>query len=510
VPRILPRAEFEARWAGRLLLIASRASLVAELARFDFTWFVPAIVKHRKLLGEVLAVSFVLNLLALATPIFFQVVMDKVLVHQGYSTLDVIAIGFLAVVLFETVLGGLRTYVFAHTTSRIDAELGGRLYRHLIALPIAYFEARRVGDSVARVRELENIRNFLTSSAVTLVIDVLFSAVFIAVMLYYSPVLTLVVLATLPLYVVVIASIMPALRQRLEEKFNRGAENQALLVESISGVATIKSLAAEPQMTRRWDQVLAAYVAAAFRVVKLHTVGSQAISLINKLATVAILWFGARLVIEGELTVGMLVAFNMLAGRVAFGSSAHLLTGSANLFWDAATDSLNINGATPTAGLLLNVVGGGRFSGTSGTSTISQLGLITAVTGAGTVTLSMSGEATVNVQANRYSDDTTAPQWLTRKARGTIASPTQALSGDTLGAMGWAGYYGGGSPTFGSGSAQITVVATEDFAGATNQGTALNIRTTPNGSGTVAVAGQGRSTNPAIPARRRVPGSSSS
>jgi len=317
VPRILPRAEFEARWSGRLLLIASRASLVAELARFDFTWFVPAIVKHRKLLGEVLAVSFVLNLLALATPIFFQVVMDKVLVHQGYSTLDVIAIGFLAVVLFETVLGGLRTYVFAHTTSRIDAELGGRLYRHLIALPIAYFEARRVGDSVARVRELENIRNFLTSSAVTLVIDVLFSVVFIAVMLFYSPVLTLVVLATLPLYVVVIASIMPALRQRLEEKFNRGAENQALLVESISGVATIKSLAAEPQMTRRWDQVLAAYVAAAFRVVKLHTVGSQAIGLINKLATVAILWFGARLVIEGELTVGMLVAFNMLAARVA-------------------------------------------------------------------------------------------------------------------------------------------------------------------------------------------------
>jgi subfamily B ATP-binding cassette protein HlyB/CyaB len=184
-------------------------------------------------------------------------------------------------------------------------------------LPIAYFEARRVGDSVARVRELENIRNFLTSSAVTLVIDVLFSVVFIALMLFYSPVLTLVVFLTLPLYVVVIATLVPPLRRRLEEKFNRGAENQALLVESISGVATIKSLAAEPQLTRRWDQALAAYVAAAFNVVKLHTVGSQAIGLINKLATVAILWFGARLVIEGELTVGMLVAFNMLAARVA-------------------------------------------------------------------------------------------------------------------------------------------------------------------------------------------------
>ncbi|NMG50142.1 type I secretion system permease/ATPase [Azoarcus communis] len=316
-PQVLARADFAAIWSGELILFASRASLAGDMARFDFSWFVPALVKHRRLIGEVLVVSFALQLFALITPLFFQVVMDKVLVHRGLSTLDVIAVGLLAVSVFEVVLSGLRSYVFAHTTSRIDVELGARLFRHLLALPLSYFQARRVGDSVARVRELENIRAFLTGNAVTVVLDVFFSVVFIAVMLLYSGWLTLVVLASLPLYAAISLSITPLLRARLHEKFNRGAENQAFLVESVSGVDTVKSMAVEPQMTRRWDNQLAAYVSASFRANTLSTIAHEGVNLVGKLVTVGTLWLGARLVIDGDLTVGQLIAFNMLAGRVA-------------------------------------------------------------------------------------------------------------------------------------------------------------------------------------------------
>ncbi|MBK7901350.1 MAG: type I secretion system permease/ATPase [Betaproteobacteria bacterium] len=316
-PQVLSVEDFAERWAGQLILFTSRASLAGELAKFDFTWFIPAVVKYRKLLGEVLLVSFVLQLFALVTPLFFQVVMDKVLVHRGFTTLDVIAFGLLVVMIFEVALSGLRTYVFAHTTSRIDVELGARLFRHLLNLPLAYFQARRVGDTVARVRELENIRQFLTGNAITLVLDLFFSVVFIAVMLYYSGWLTLIVVLSLPCYLMLSILITPLLRARLHEKFNRGAENQAFLVETINGIDTLKAMAVEPQMTRRWDNQMAAYVAAGFRTTALGTVAHEGVSLIGKLVTVATMWLGARLVINGDLTVGQLIAFNMLAGRVA-------------------------------------------------------------------------------------------------------------------------------------------------------------------------------------------------
>lgn len=316
-PEVVSIEALQERWSGDLILLASRATLAAELARFDFTWFLPAIVKYRKLLGEVLVASFFLQLFALITPLFFQVVMDKVLVHQGYRTLTVIGLGLVVVAVFETALAALRTYVFAHTTSRIDVELGARVFRHLAALPLAYFEARRVGDSVARVRELEHIREFLTGSAVTVLLDVVFSVVFLAVMFFYSGWLTLLVLAALPLYVLLSVLVTPILRSRLREKFNRDAENQSFLVEAVNGVHTLKAMAVEPYMTRQWDNQLAAYVAAGFRVTRLASVAGEAVSLINKLMTVGILWAGAYLVIDGRLTVGGLIAFNMLAGRVA-------------------------------------------------------------------------------------------------------------------------------------------------------------------------------------------------
>jgi len=204
-PTMMTRAEFEAAWDRHLVLMTRRAGVVDLSRRFDITWFLGAIHKYRRLLAEVLVASFFLQVFALVSPLFFQVVIDKVLVHRTLSTLDVLIIGLVAIAIFETILGILRTYLFAHTTNRIDVELGARLFRHLVALPIAYFQARRVGDSIARVRELENIRNFLTSSALTLVIDLLFTFVFLAVMFVYSPFLTFVVVGAFPFYIAISA-----------------------------------------------------------------------------------------------------------------------------------------------------------------------------------------------------------------------------------------------------------------------------------------------------------------
>jgi ATP-binding cassette, subfamily B, bacterial HlyB/CyaB len=316
-PIVMAQAEFEASWDGRLMLMTKRGGLTDLTRRFDITWFLGAVHKYRRLLSEVLIVSFFLQLFALVSPLFFQVVVDKVLVHRSLSTLEVLAVGLVAIALFETILGILRTYLFSHTTNRIDVELGARLFRHLLALPIGYFQARRVGDSVARVRELENIRNFLTSSGLTLVIDLFFTSVFIAVLFFYSPLLTWIELASFPFYVGVSAAATPLFQKRLDEKFKRGAENQAFLVESVSGIETLKAMAVEPQMQRRWEEQLAGYVAASFRVTSLGNVASQIVQFVSKLVSAAILYFGARLVISGALSVGELIAFNLLASRVS-------------------------------------------------------------------------------------------------------------------------------------------------------------------------------------------------
>ncbi|ELV59761.1 type I secretion system ATPase family protein [Escherichia coli 99.1753] len=263
-----------------------------------------------------LTVSAFIQFLALITPLFFQVVMDKVLVHRGFSTLNIITIAFIIVILFEVILTGARTYIFSHTTSRIDVELGAKLFRHLLALPVSYFENRRVGETVARVRELEQIRNFLTGQALTSVLDLFFSVIFFCVMWYYSPQLTLVILLSLPCYVIWSLFISPLLRRRLDDKFLRNAENQAFLVETVTAINTIKSMAVSPQMIATWDKQLAGYVASSFRVNLVAMTGQQGIQLIQKSVMVISLWMGAHLVISGEISIGQLIAFNMLAGQV--------------------------------------------------------------------------------------------------------------------------------------------------------------------------------------------------
>jgi len=315
-PIIIPWAEFEKQWSGRLILITRRAEISDLHRRFDLTWFWGAIQKYRKVMYEVLIASFFIQIFALITPLIFQVVIDKVLVHRGLSTLEVLAAGLALVSIFDVLLGGLRSYLFAHTSNRIDVELGARIFKHLVALPLAYFQARRVGDSVARVREIETIRQFLTGSAITLVLDIFFGSIFVGVMFLYSTTLAWIIVATIPLYVTLAVLVTPIFRVRLEEKFRRGAENQAFLVESVTGIETIKAMAVEPIVQRKWEDQLASYMGASFKTQVLATVANQLTSLISKMTTVLTLLFGARLVINNELTVGELVAFNMLAGQV--------------------------------------------------------------------------------------------------------------------------------------------------------------------------------------------------
>lgn len=315
-PETLTHDELMDRWAGDLILMTRRALLNDALRKFDFKWFIPEIIKHRKLFGEVLLASLFVQIFALITPLFFQVVVDKVLVHHSLSTLDVLVIGLVTVALFEAVLTGVRAYVLTHTTSRIDVTLGARLFKHMLNLPISYFENRRAGDTVARVRELETIRGFLTGSALTAVLDAVFVVVFLAVMYYYAPLLTWIVMGSIPCYVALSFFVTPVLRARIEEKFKRGADNQAFLIENINGVETVKASAVEPQMRRRWEEQLAAYVTAGFKATNLNNIASQIAQTISKITMALTLFFGAKMVMNGDMTIGMLVAFNMLSGRV--------------------------------------------------------------------------------------------------------------------------------------------------------------------------------------------------
>lgn len=313
----LNKEQFVEQFSQFIFLTKSRASILGSLAKFDFTWFIPAIIRYRRELKQVLLMSLIIQLIALATPLFFQVITDKVLVHQATTTLNVISIGLLFTIFFDTTLSWIRSYVFSHTSSRIDIRLGSQLFGHLSKLPSAYFAVRRVGDSVSRVHELENIRSFLTNNSITLILDVLFSFVFIGVMLFYSPKLTLVAVTSLPLYAIVSYLITPVLRKKLDDKFKKGAENQSFLVESLSGIDTIKSLSLEPSFHKSWDKKLAAYVQSSFSVTTLSSFAGTCVNAISRLTTIAIMWVGASMVMDNQITIGQLIAFNMLASQVA-------------------------------------------------------------------------------------------------------------------------------------------------------------------------------------------------
>ena len=313
----LSRDELEALWSGEIILLTTRESVGGAAGRFDIRWFVPQIVRYRKLIGEVLLITLALNLLGLAAPLFFQNVIDKVLVHNTLATLQVLSVGFVAVSIWEVVFGWLRTRLYSETSQKLDVELGSKLFRHMLGLPLSYFEGRRVGDTVTRVRQLESIREFLTNASLSVLVDPAFTVVFLIAMWIYSSTLFWIVVATIPAYVIVSLLVTGPLRRRLDEKFERGSANNALLVESVSGMQTIKASAVEPQWQERWERQLAGYSAANQRVINLGNTGSQAVQLISKLSLAAILFFGAREVIAGTMTVGALVAFNMFSQRVS-------------------------------------------------------------------------------------------------------------------------------------------------------------------------------------------------
>ncbi len=294
----------------------SGAGGALDFGRFGIGWFLRSISQYRQMMSEVLLASFFVQIFALLTPLIFQVVIDKVLTHRSMSTLDVMVAALLAVGLFEVLLSAMRHYLFTHTTSRVDVELGAKLFRHLLHLPLSYFEARRSGETVARVRELENARNFMTGTAITSWLDLLFAVVFLAVMFYYSTLLALIVVAALPVFFAASWLITPLMRRKMEDKFALGAENQTFLVETVSSMETIKSHAVEGVWQRDWERRLCDYVTAAFESGHLGSATNQLINLAGKVLTVLLLYFGARLVIDGQLTVGGLIAFNMLAGRI--------------------------------------------------------------------------------------------------------------------------------------------------------------------------------------------------
>jgi subfamily B ATP-binding cassette protein HlyB/CyaB len=315
-PEQVDREGLEAIWSGTLVLLTTRAA-VGQPLRFGFSWFTAQLKRYRKLFVEVLVITLALNLLGLAAPLLFQSVIDKVLIHNSMSTLSVLAFAFLAVSIWEVVLGWIRTKLFTETTQKIDVELGARLFHHLLALPLSYFEKRRVGDTVTRVRQLETIREFLTSASLTVMVDPLFTLVFLAAMLFYSPMLSAIVLVSLVAYAIVSFSVAGPLRARVEDKFEKSSASNALLVESVSGIHTIKATAVEPHWQNRWERQLAAYTAASQRLINTANTGSQTIELISKLSFAAILFFGAKAVIGGAMSVGALVAFNMFAQRVS-------------------------------------------------------------------------------------------------------------------------------------------------------------------------------------------------
>lgn len=299
--------------SDKILILAHK--LLNDSVKFGFSWFYKRMLSYKGIVLQILLASFVMQLFGLVTPLFTQVVLDKVLLHHSISTLNVIAFAFFSVIVFESLLSLSRNYIFTHTTTKIDAKLGSELFTHLLLLPMVYFENRKVGNIAARIRELDNIRDFIANKSVSVILDLLFSIVFILMMLLYSVKLTFVSLAFVICIALIYFFITPILRARLEDKFQMGAASNSYLVESITGMQTIKSLAIEGSMKKYWEDYLAKYLKSSFNLSNLSNIASTFANSLQKLMTLAILYFGVGLVIDGSLSVGQLIAFQMFANQ---------------------------------------------------------------------------------------------------------------------------------------------------------------------------------------------------
>lgn len=312
-PREVTYDEFNNLSTGELVFFSHK--MIDDKIKFGFKWFYKEILKYKQVLAEVMLGSFIVQLFGLITPLFTQVILDKVIVHRSMSTLNVLGIAFVVVALFEFVLNLTRNYIFMHTANKIDAKLGAKLFRHLFALPFVYFESRKVGNIIARVRELDQIREFITNKSVSVLIDLFFSSVFLIVMFVYSRVLTLIVLAIVALIAILYVTVTPELRNRLNDKFQMGAQSNSYLVESVTGVQTVKSLSIEGTMQKKWEGYLGKYVRSGFNLSIMSSSAGSLSNLFQKIMTIAILWIGVILVIKNSLTIGQLIAFQMFANQ---------------------------------------------------------------------------------------------------------------------------------------------------------------------------------------------------
>ncbi len=299
---------------GQVLLLQARSGEQKE--KFSLRWFLPAIYRYRKVLTEVLIASFFVQLLGLANPLVTQVIIDKVLIQGSIDSLNVLGVFLLGVAVFEALLTALRTYLFTDTTNRIDLSLGSEVIDHLLRLPLNYFERRRVGELASRINELENIRSFLTGTALTVVVDAVFSVIYIAVMLFYSWLLTIVALATVPLFALLTIFVSPVVRRQLRTKAERYADMQSYLVEVVSGIQTVKAQNIELKSRWQWYERYARYISAGFKTVLTSSTASSISGFLNKFSGLLLLWVGAYLVLQNQLTLGQLIAFRIIAGYV--------------------------------------------------------------------------------------------------------------------------------------------------------------------------------------------------
>jgi len=320
-PQHLPLIEFTARCAGHVLQFAAPKSKGAdedEEKEFGFRWFVPELLKHKKVWRDVLLASLALQLVGLATPLFTQTVIDKVIVHHSMSTLVVIAVGMAIFMVFNAVMSWVRQYLVTHTGNRIDSVLGAQVFAHLFRLPLRYFEHRSTGTLVARLQGIESIREFLSGAAVTLILDVPFLVFYLAIMFYYSWLLSVAALSMLLLIVLLSLAITPLMRERLNQQFLLGARNQSFVTEYVSGMETVKSLQMEPQVVSRYGEYLAGYLEAGFNARQLSNSYNVAANTLEQMMTMTILCLGAWLAMTTQdFTIGMLVAFQMFAGRLS-------------------------------------------------------------------------------------------------------------------------------------------------------------------------------------------------
>nr|WP_315784919.1 peptidase domain-containing ABC transporter [Fischerella sp. JS2] len=309
-------AEFLKNWGEQAQVLLLTKTAATPQQKFGLSWFLPSLNRHRTVLLEVLIASFFVQLFGLANPLMIQVIIDKVLVQNSIDTLQVLGVFLLLAAIFEAVLGTLRTYLFAEATNRIDLALGSEIIDHLLRLPLRYFDRHPVGELATRVNELENIRSFLTGTALTVVLDSVFSVIYIIVMLIYSWVLTLVSLSTIPLFALLSLIAAPIVRRQLRSKAERNAETQSYLVEVLSGIQTVKAQNIELRTRWQWQEHYARYVSSGFKTTVTSTAAGSASNFLNQLSGLLVLWVGAYLVLKGELSLGQLIAFRIIAGYV--------------------------------------------------------------------------------------------------------------------------------------------------------------------------------------------------